>query len=364
MAAGAYKGLTIRIGADTTKLSAALRSADSAIYKTQQQLNKLTKAAKVEPGNNLVKTAQLGALSTQANAAARKIAELKQGITDLGKTKVLNNENKATTQTIEDLAKGTTDATLRFNEANAAVSEIDEELSSVYKKIKDVTGIDLAKATRAGNFKLGLQSAKDAAARLGVDLTEDFARVDELKAKWNRATAERENYANVSQFQKMNNDLVEQETSLRRIAAEYANVRKAYNMSSTSTIDRSLSGLNSEMSLVSAATETAAQKFRTLDQAAKIDGAAGKVAAEVAIVLAFVDVNLVLGLAGDSSVADIFDSGSGRDGHGDRATVDTTCNPYAGYVGHAGYTGKALVCLGGAGRDMVGDISVVFTVFD
>ena len=110
--------------------------------------------------------------------------------------------------------------------------------------------------------------------------------------------------------------------------------------------------------------EVALDGVEISDQAAKIDGAAGKVAAEVAVVLAFVDVNLVLGLAGDSSVADIFDSGSGRDGHRNRAMVDAACNPYAGYVGHAGYTGKALVCLGGAGRDMVGYISVVFTVFD
>ena len=271
MAAGAYKGLTIRIGADTTKLSAALRSADSAIYKTQQQLNKLTKAAKVEPGNNLVKTAQLGAISSQATAAARKIAELKQGVEDLGKTKVLGPDNKETGQTIKSLAENTTDATLKANEATAAYSEIDEELNDVYKSIKKVTGVDLAKATRAGNFEMGLRSAKDAAQRMGVDLSADFAKVDELKKKWNSARAEMDNYANVSKFQDMNNQIVDQEVHLRKLAAEYANVRKAYNMSSTSTIDRSLSGLNSEMSLVSAATETAAQKFRTLDQAAKID---------------------------------------------------------------------------------------------
>lgn len=271
MAAGAYKGLTIRIGADTTKLSAGLRAADSAIYKTQQQLNKLAKAAKIEPSNNLVKAAQLGAISSQANAAARKIAELRQGVEDLGKTKVLDSSNKATGKTIKELADGTTDATLKFNEANAAVSDIDAELNDVYTSIKKVTGVDLAAATRAGNFEMGLRSAKDAAAKMGVDLNEDFAKVEQLKAKWNAATAERENYANVSKLQDLNNQLVTQETHLRQLAVEYANVRKAYNMSSTSTIDRSLSGLNQEMSLVSAATETAAQKFRTLDQAAKID---------------------------------------------------------------------------------------------
>ena len=38
-----YKGLTIRIGGDTTRLQSALRSADSAISNTQRQLRAMTR---------------------------------------------------------------------------------------------------------------------------------------------------------------------------------------------------------------------------------------------------------------------------------------------------------------------------------
>ena len=59
MAAGRIKGITIEIGANTTKLTSALAKVDSALSKTQTNLRDLNKALKFDPGNtNLLKDKQ------------------------------------------------------------------------------------------------------------------------------------------------------------------------------------------------------------------------------------------------------------------------------------------------------------------
>ena len=48
MAAGRIKGITIEIGANTTKLTSALAKVDSALSKTQTNLRDLNKALKLD----------------------------------------------------------------------------------------------------------------------------------------------------------------------------------------------------------------------------------------------------------------------------------------------------------------------------
>ena len=298
MAAGAYKGLTIRIGADTTKLSSALRSADSAIHKTQQQLNRLSKVSKIDPGNELVKSAQLGALSNQATNAARELAILKKGMDDLGKTKVLDKNGLDSGKTVADLANETENATLAAQDAKTAYNAVDGELEEACRHIKELTGIDLAKATRAGDFESGVRQAVEKAKELGAAMIEsakagdfeggmdaanakakqlketvigDIQQVRQLKQSWQEARYNLDAYTDVANLETMNGKFIQQDANLRKIAIDLANVRKSYNLTTTSSVDKSFGDLNSKMSLVSAATETATQRFRSLDAAAKID---------------------------------------------------------------------------------------------
>ncbi len=45
------KGITVRIGADTTDLGKAMSSANKEISATQKQLNEVEKALKLDPSN-------------------------------------------------------------------------------------------------------------------------------------------------------------------------------------------------------------------------------------------------------------------------------------------------------------------------
>ncbi len=49
--ADAYKGLTVRLGADTTALSKALRSAKGEVSGVAGELRRLERALKLDPGN-------------------------------------------------------------------------------------------------------------------------------------------------------------------------------------------------------------------------------------------------------------------------------------------------------------------------
>lgn len=275
VAAGAYKGLTIRIGADTTKLSSALRGADSAIYKTQNQLNKLTKALKIDPGNKSIAKLQIGAMAEQATNATRKLTVLKSGMDDLAKVKVLGADGKETDETIGQLAERTGDANLAAKDASDAYTNLNGELESVYKSIKnfDDIDVDLSKATREGNFDEVFKQLKEDYYGVDEQLDKYIDKVEELKPKWTEARAALDNYSNVAKLQDMNVQFASQGAEVQKLVQSYVNLRREQNLNAKSTVGNAsdIAQMNSRMALLTAATSTAMERFRALDAAAKID---------------------------------------------------------------------------------------------
>ena len=73
----AYKGLTIRIGADTTPLQVALKNTNSALNATQSLLRTITKGLKFEPGNVKLLQAQMCLLNENIQNTAVKASDLR-----------------------------------------------------------------------------------------------------------------------------------------------------------------------------------------------------------------------------------------------------------------------------------------------
>lgn len=271
--AGAYKGLTIRIGADSTKLSSALRSANSAIYKTQSELNKLTKAMKLDPGNQNAASLQLGRMSEQATNVAKQIDNLKKGIAEIGTltTKHFDKESGELVngESVAELAANTKSVTLEAEEWKRTYTEVNGELDKMYKGIKDLTDVDLAKATRDGfgeEFDVALETAKKIAEKMGQpidDQADDI--VNRLKPAWQQARAEMDNYANAAKLDSLTADLALQESKIKDVARQFAE------MASKSNISKSTQDLTNRTELVGKAAEDAAQRFHRLDEAAKLN---------------------------------------------------------------------------------------------
>lgn len=270
MAAGAYKGLTIRIGADTTKLSSALRGADSAIHKTQTQLNNLAKAAKIDPGNKDIASKQIGALASQATAAAREMAVLQKGMADLAKMSVVGDNNSA--KTVGELAKNTESVTLAARDAERAYDDVNKKINDVYSSIKeanpDVALADLRKITNEGFFDESvLQKLVDS-----KKITQEQAdKVRELKDEWTSARNELDNYANAEKLDQLRTKAEILGVSFKKMVADIKDANMSLRSASTEQFGQSLETTNSKLALLEAASQTAMQRFRMLDQALKLD---------------------------------------------------------------------------------------------
>ncbi len=254
-----------------TKLSTALRGADSAIYKTQTQLNKLQKAAKVDPaGGYAAMGKQLGALSQQAVNTAASIKTLKTGIDELGST------GAAGGGTIGELLDGTESITLAAEQARAKYSELGGELEKANRGIRELTGIDLSKATRNGNYDLAKQSAINAADEKDkASVAQQIALIDNLKDKWEEAERALSDYDDAAQLDKLKNKLIEQEASFRAINQQIVEVSRNLAQSdryeTMPDIGKDLENTNRYLTLISAAADTANSRFSTLDSAMKVD---------------------------------------------------------------------------------------------
>ena len=146
--AGTIKGITIQIGADTTKLSSALNSANRAIKQTQTDLKAVEKALKINPTNiNLLKDKQ-ALLNDKIADTKTKLDAMKQAQAQLDTQGVDKNsreyrELKTQIDLCEQELKDLNKESKSFGSAGAqAVAAVGEKLEDVGAKISKV-GQDL-----------------------------------------------------------------------------------------------------------------------------------------------------------------------------------------------------------------------------
>ena len=146
--AGTIKGITIQIGADTTKLSSALNSANKAIKQTQTELKNVEKALKVNPTNIDLLRDKQGLLNDKIADTKTKLDAMKQAQAQLDSQGVDKNSREyRELQTQIDLCeqelKDLNKESKSFGSAGAqAVAAVGEKLKDVGAKISQV-GQDL-----------------------------------------------------------------------------------------------------------------------------------------------------------------------------------------------------------------------------
>lgn len=89
MASTAYKGLTIRIGADTTSLQSALKASNRTIASTQAMLRQVNKALKFDGSNAQAQAQQLKLVSARAKGLAERYTLLQRTMRQLGSSGAL-----------------------------------------------------------------------------------------------------------------------------------------------------------------------------------------------------------------------------------------------------------------------------------
>lgn len=139
----AYRGLTIRIGADERNLAKSLTTISTAARQAQSYLTKVNRALKLNPSSTSLQAEKLGLLANKAEDVSRSISRMNRG---------LKNSARSTSQfdrqrrTVAELARDTKNATLQYGIASDKLTSVNTKLEQVH----DSAGKWLAgsKATR------------------------------------------------------------------------------------------------------------------------------------------------------------------------------------------------------------------------
>lgn len=148
--AESYRGLTIRIGGDTSKLSQALRSANQAISGTQSSLRKLSDALKLDPSSLKASQLQVGAFAEQASNAAARLVTLNEAMRQVGDT-----IPKGASQTVSEMAASLGNVQMKAAQAREHFNGLTKELAVAYTELS----------------KMSAEAAKIAGENVGKDWT-------------------------------------------------------------------------------------------------------------------------------------------------------------------------------------------------
>lgn len=126
MSAGAIKGITIALGADASGLTKALKESDSALKKTQAQLNDVNKALKFNPDNVTL-------LNQKANLLEGNIKETSASITNMKKALEQMDANgvSKTSKEYMTLEREVIKSESRLNHFNAELIKVKASASAI-----------------------------------------------------------------------------------------------------------------------------------------------------------------------------------------------------------------------------------------
>ena len=135
--AESYRGLTIRIGADTSKLSSALRAANGAITATANQARRLKQALVMDPGNMGIAAQQMSVAGTQADAVARKLSTLREAYRNVSQQVSQASENSG--KTFGEIAKDTENADQKAQDLKQTYYALESQLANAYKQMSAIS---------------------------------------------------------------------------------------------------------------------------------------------------------------------------------------------------------------------------------
>jgi len=287
-----YKGLTIRIGGDTSGLQKSLRAVNSSIAQTEAQLRKMRTALRLDPGNTDAITKSLDLMGNKAIETQRRVLTLKRQIDQLGGEKVQLLGGKQSTETVRQLAELTEDASARAAEARKQYAAITDELAQFYRPINETVtatskldgAVDKAtdsvrqfgrawrEAHNGKDFSTsdlideeGLESAIAQLRQLGLITEEQADRLRSLRERFGEAFDENQIAQVVSQLDKMNTDLIKAGAEAKNTTRQFSEMSRAAMLSDLGK------GIDDQLGHVENAARSVEAELKQLDDALRLD---------------------------------------------------------------------------------------------
>ena len=137
----AYKGLTIRIGADARPLNSALQSIKASTGKVQSDLNRLKKALNMDPSNVRVMQKSLDLMGDKARHSATEMRTLARAAGQAaGKSVEFSTSMGKFEGTVRQAAARYKDIYSESQRIRSEIRRTDEQLETVYDKLKQIVG--------------------------------------------------------------------------------------------------------------------------------------------------------------------------------------------------------------------------------
>lgn len=198
-----YKGLTIRIGADTGNLQKALTVVTAAAKTAQNQLTRMNRALKLDPGSLDTSSAQLKALGNRAETAAMRVTQLKAAYRQLDGSEM------------RKLSQETENAGLKAAEALAQYNRMDASLEKVKTALNGLAGKDIFDGADTERELADLR-------QLGTEAEKLVSKYERLHSSWQDAFDANESAKAVAKFQDLEVEIASAEASLRAFNAQLA----------------------------------------------------------------------------------------------------------------------------------------------
>lgn len=247
----AYKGLTIRIGADTTELTKAMRSANSAVSTTQKQLRQLQQAAKIDPHNIGIINQQMSLMGDRARAVTEKLALMRQTVQQMSP------------HTINRLSAATEDAALNAKHAEAEYAKVCEQIRVLKNRVSDAAGV-------SRNVWKGIEGTENVMKKLrslGASVQTVTQYLD--LARQHGLRLQELNFAKqAADFKKLGTDIATCEVEAREL---YMQMARLVTQNPSATMTAGFRKLRSEMDHMEVAAKELASDMQKLEQALKLD---------------------------------------------------------------------------------------------
>ena len=287
--ADAFRGLTIRLGADVRPLNSAINSIVASSRRAQQQLSAMNKALKFNPSNIAAMNARLDLMGDKAHLAARSVV-------------TIGTAMKQASSGTRQLAASTKNVYSAVQKARAGYNHVDAELQRIYDSVtkilakemreKDAT-LDLAKSLELAGDKVDEMRRKygktgDEAKKLTAEMDRLLTKaggkglgqlfnvgghpekmihiMQQLRAEHSRLNMEHNKLKKAEGYKAMETQLIAWRAELRQTAAEAARFRSEFH---ALTAGAGVAKQTERIERMDSALEQATASARKLDAAFK-----------------------------------------------------------------------------------------------
>ena len=171
------KGITIKIGGDTTELSKALKDVNSIVAKSNSELKSLNQALKLDPKNTELLSQKQEVLRNNIKATTERLETLKEAQKQMGSYNSLTDEQKES-----------------YRALSVEISKTESSLKGMNKELKESSGLNLDK------LKDGLKKVGEVAADVAKKMLQVSAAIGGALA--GIVTAGVKSYAELEKAQK------------------------------------------------------------------------------------------------------------------------------------------------------------------